>query len=156
MPNLVLAETRQMGVKWLADNATKDNIVRKTQTEIDYAPGAGLPGWRVLVTENHARGIRCRDGDGIFLLGNVSQELLTAANNCFATAEGGPPQPAMISKTWIKKQELIQQMQDLEREERILNQLAALELEGADVTGSNIDVDTKNRTFRIYITGRFS
>lgn len=158
MNTLILAETRKMGVDWLAQNVANDapGVHNRNQTEIVFTNGDKMV---VISKGDHLGLLTPLNGDRGIIVGTVSDDLIDRTLARYkaykVTIELTQGLGQVLTATEIKRRKLIQQMADLDKEERINAFFKDIRLEGTKITKTTIHSDTNNRSFSIQIDGKY-
>lgn len=157
MNTLIIAETRRLGVEWINTNMPPNEELdkRRTQTAITFKNGDQA----LLVTKrDHFAGLQLTPTDKAVIVGAVDQTLLNIITEAYR-AKGIPlfveQQGQLLTQTELKRRQYLQQLEDLEKEERLHNFFRTIELDGIRFTKTDINANNNTRSFSVVIQGRF-
>lgn len=158
MTTILLAENRRLGVTWLNNNITEDDdrVTRRTQTEITLNTGEKF---LVVTKQEHMRGVVPDANDRLILLGAVDDglhnhviEYYRARGIRIHTDNGNG---RVLTAAELKRQALIRQLEDLDKEERLHRACMDLTFPGAIVNKVEISNNTQKRSFYIQLYGTY-
>ena len=165
MNTIILAENRKLGVDWVTQSIPVDPETEeyRTQTEIIYKNKDRL---RVFSRQQQfeayvaSYGSSLKKTDRIMVVGVVDtgfiEKVVLAYKAKGHTVEINQANGQILSATALKRKALIQQMEDLEKEERLQGFFNSLDLPGTKVNRVHIGVNNSNRTFTVTIDGKFT
>lgn len=164
MNTFILAETRKAGVDWATQSIPVDPVVEeyRTQTKVIYKNGDKLRIFSRLAQFDAfvaSYGGTLRKADRIILVGAVDTNFIDGVVKVYRskghTIEVNQTNGQVLSVTELKRKVLLQQMEDLEKEERLHAVFKNLEIPGVKFNRVNISVTNTNRTFNVTIDGKF-
>jgi hypothetical protein len=158
MNTLIIAESRKLGVEWLNTNMPPNEELdkRRTQTNIWFKNGDTAT---VISKREHFSTAGMSNNDRAVIVGAVDQQLMnliTAAYNARGNTLFVEQQGQVLTPTELKRRQYLQQLEDLEKEERLYNFFNTVALDGIKFTKTEVNANNSTRSFSIVIQGKFS
>ena len=158
MNTLIIAENRRLGVDWMTTNMPPNDELdkRRTQTMITFKNGDYA---HVISKREHFAGLQMTPADKAVIVGVVDQALMNIITEAYR-AKGIPlfveQQGQVLTQTELKRRQYLQQLEDLEKEERLHNFFRTIELDGIRFTKTEVNANNNTRSFSVVIQGRFT
>lgn len=152
MKTFVLTDTRKAGVDWLEKNIPPTSEERRrTQTEIQYKNGdttSVIQKFEQLGPINSSARLIIATPVQDVIVNKIVEVYNRSGYNLVVEQQG-----MVLTATDLKRRALMEQMEDLEREDRLRAYFKDLNLNGIQITKT--DVNVGNRAFTVVLTGKF-
>lgn len=158
MNTLIIAENRKLGVDWLGLNMPPNDATdkRRTQTSITFKNGDNA---YVISKVEHFVPQSMTNNDKAVIVGAIDQGLINMITENYrgkGFALEIEHHGQILTQTELKRRQCLQQLEDLEKEERLNLFFNQIQLDGIRFTKTEVNTNGNSRSFSVVVQGKFT